>query len=372
LRHKGGIGVNDPTLIWEGVMRGSESSQSAMFSYVSLEERIPEDHPLREIRKLTDKALSRLSRRFTSMYAKTGRPSIPPEQLLRGLLLQALYTIRSERQLMEQLEYNLLFRWFVGLEMDDRVWSATVYTKNRDRLLRGDVAQAFFTEVVSEAQESGLLSEEHFTVDGTLIEAWASHKSFQPKDDEDDSGGDGSNFHGSRRKNDTHESKTDPDSRLFRKGYGKEAKLSYMGHVLMENRNGLVVNARLTQATGRAEWEAALEMAKEIPGQHRVTLGADKGYDTAEVVDSLRELGISPHVARKRSGSAIDDRTTRHEGYEISQLKRKLVEPVFGWLKAVGNLRKTRHRGRPKVGWMFLFGLAAYNLVRIGNLRCAT
>jgi hypothetical protein len=251
--------------------------------------------------------------------------------------------------------------------MDDRVWSATVFTKNRDRLLRGDVAQAFFTEVVTEAQQSGFLSEEHFTVDGTLIEAWASHKSFQPKDDGDDTDGDGTNFHGSRRRNDTHESKTDPESRLFRKGYGKEAKLSYMGHVLMENRNGLVVNARLTQATGRAEWEAALDMAQEIPGRRRVTLGGDKGYDTAEVVESLRDLGITAHVARKRSGSSIDDRTTRHASYEISQRKRKLVEPVFGWLKVVGNLRKTRHRGRPKVGWMFLFGLAAYNLVRIGN-----
>ena len=352
-------------------MRGPESSQSAMFSYVSLEERIPESHPLREIRSMTDAALKRLSRRFGSLYAKTGRPSVPPEQLLRGLLLQALYTIRSERQLMEQLEYNLLFRWFVGLSMDDQVWSATVYTKNRDRLLHGDVAQAFFTAVIAQAEETGLLSAEHFTVDGTLIEAWASHKSFQRKDGKDDDG-DGTNFHGSRRKNETHESKTDPDSRLFRKGYGKEAKLNYMGHVLMENRNGLVVDARLTQATGRAEWEAALEMAKRIPGQRRVTLGADKGYDTPDLVESLRELGITPHVARKKSGGGIDDRTTRHVGYEISQLKRKLVEPVFGWLKVVGNLRKTRHRGRPKVGWMFLFGLAAYNLVRIGNLRCST
>ena len=235
-------------------MRGSDTKQSAMFSYVSLEERIPEDHPLREIRKLNDQALSRLSGRFSKLYSKTGRPSVPPEQLLRALLLQALYTIRSERQLMEQLEYNLLFRWFVGLGMDDRVWAPTVFTKNRDRLLRGDVARALFTEVVSEAEESGLLSAEHFTVDGTLIEAWASHKSFQPKDDKDDSDGDGSNFHGKRRKNETHESKTDPDSRLYRKGFGKEAKLNYMGHVLMENRNGLVVNTRLTLATGRAEW----------------------------------------------------------------------------------------------------------------------
>jgi transposase len=344
-----------------------------MFSYVSLEDRVPADHPLREIRKLNDRALSRLSSRFSKLYSKTGRPSVPPEQLLRALLLQALYTIRSERQLIEQLEYNLLFRWFVGLGMDERVWSPTVFTKNRDRLFGGNVARALFAEVVSQAEESGLLSAEHFTVDGTLIEAWASHKSFQPKDDEDDSDdGDGSNFHGKRRKNETHESKTDPDSRLFRKGLGKEAKLSYMGHVLMENRNGLVVDTRLTQATGRAEWEAAVDMAKALPGNHRVTLGADKGYDTSSLVRSLRSLGVSPHVARKRSGSSIDDRTSRHDGYEISQRKRKSVETIFGWMKVVGGLRKTRHRGREKVGWMFTFALTAYNLMRMRKLLCAT
>ena len=353
-------------------MRGSDSSQSAMFSYVSLEERIPEDHPLREIRRMVDEALRGLSDRFGELYAKTGRPSVPPEQLLRALLLQILYTIRSERQLMEQLDYNLLFRWFVGLRMDDGVWSATVFTKNRDRLLRGEVARAFFAEVVSQAEASGLLSEEHFTVDGTLIEAWASHKSFQRKDGGDGPGGDGSSFHGERRKNETHESKTDPESRLYRKGYGKEAKLSYMGHVLMENRHGLAVDGRLTQATGRAEWEAALEMAEDVPGRHRVTLGADKGYDMPGVVASFRSLRVTPHVANKRSGSAIDDRTTRHGGYETSQRKRKLVEPIFGWIKVVAGLRKTRHRGREKVGWMFIFALAGYNLVRMRNLQCAT
>lgn len=353
-------------------MRGSDSSQSGMFSYVSLEERIPEDHPLREIRKMVDRALSGLSDRFAELYSKTGRPSVPPEQLLRALLLQVLYTIRSERQLMEQLDYNLLFRWFVGLGMDDRVWSATVFTKNRDRLLGGDVAGAFFAEVVFQAERSGLLSSDHFTVDGTLVEAWASHKSFQRKDGSDGPGGDGSSFHGERRTNQTHESKTDPDSRLFRKGFGKEAKLSYMGHVLMENRHGLAVDARLTQATGRAEWEAALEMAADVPGRHRVTLGADKGYDTPGLVASLRSLRVTPHVASKLSGGAIDDRTTRHAGYETSQRKRRLVEPIFGWIKVVAGLRKTRHRGRARVGWMFLLALAGYNLVRMRNLRCAT
>jgi IS5 family transposase len=272
---------------------------------------------------------------------------------------------------MEELDYNLLYRWFVGLNVDDRVWSATTFSKNRDRLLDGDIAQHFFAEVVAQARQRGLLSDEHFTVDGTLIEAWASHKSFRPKDGEE---GGGENFHGTRRKNETHESTTDPEARLFRKGRGKEAKLSYMGHVLMENRHGLVVDARLTLATGRAEREAAVEMLGELRGEHRVTLGADKGYDTREFVDQLRSMRVTPHVAQNDTGrrSAIDDRTTRHAGYGISQRKRKGVEPIFGWLKSVAGLRKTRHRGSRRVGWMFLFTAAAFNLVRMRNLQGAT
>jgi transposase len=358
------------------MMRGTDSNQSGMFSYISLEERIPKDHPLRAIRKMVDQALRNLSPRFSELYSSIGRPSVPPEQLLRALMLQALYTIRSERQLMEQLDYNLLFRWFVGLEIDDRVWAPTVFTKNRDRLLEGDVARLFFTEIVGQAREAGLLSDEHFTVDGTLIEAWASHKSFKPKDDNKSGGrgGDsGEDFHGQRRKNDTHQSTTDPDARLFRKGAGKEAKLSYMGHVLMENRNGLVVDARLTEANGTAEREAALEMLAAIPGQHPITLGADKGYDTRGFVEGARSLGTTPHVAQNDTNrrSAVDGRTTRHEGYEVSQRKRKLVETIFGWLKVTGNFRKTRHRGEDRVGWMFIFGLSALNLVRMRNLLAA-
>lgn len=353
-------------------MRGDDSIQSGMFSYVSAEERVPADHPLRSIQAMTDAALRRLSPRFTALYAKSGRPSIAPEKLLRALLLQALYSIRSERLLMEELDYNLLYRWFVGLNMDDRVWSATTFSKNRDRLLDGDIAQHFFEEVLAQAKQRSLLSDEHFTVDGTLIEAWASHKSFRRKDGGDDE--DGENFHGTRRKNETHESTTDPEARLFRKGQGKESKLSYMGHVLMENRHGLVVDARLTLATGRAERETAVEMLGELRGDHRVTLGADKGYDTAEFVDRLRSLGVTPHVAQNDTGrrSAIDDRTTRHVGYRISQRKRKGVEPIFGWVKSVAGLRKTRHRGRRRVAWMFVFTAAVFNLVRMRNLQGAT
>lgn len=352
-------------------MRGDDSIQSGMFSYVSAEERVPADHPLRAIRSMTDLALKRLSPRFARLYSKHGRPSIAPEKLLRALLLQALYTIRSERLLMEELDYNLLYRWFVGLNMDDRVWSATTFSKNRDRLLDGDIAQHFFEEVLAQADQRGFLSDEHFTVDGTLIEAWASHKSFRPKDGDDD---DGDNFHGTRRTNETHESTTDPDARLYRKGPGKEAKLSYMGHVLMENRHGLVVDARLTLATGTAEREAAVEMFGEIPGDHRVTAGADKGYDTSGFVDQARSMGVTPHVAQNDTGrrSAIDDRTTRHVGYRISQRKRKGIEPIFGWMKTVAGLRKTRHRGRRRVGWMFVFTAAAFNLVRMRTLQAAT
>jgi transposase len=359
-------------------MRGTDPKQSTIFSYVSPEARIPQEHPLRATREMTNRALARLDRKFRKLYSGTGRPSVPPEQLLRALLLQVLYSIRSERMLMEQLEYNLLFRWFVGLEMDDRVWDVTVFTKNRNRLLEGDIAESFFQAVLEQAGEGGLLSDEHFTVDGTLIEAWASHKSFRPKDE----GGSGSggaraserDFHGERRKNDTHASTTDSEARLFRKGKGKEAKLSFMGHVITENRNGLVVAAETTLATGTAEREASVKMMKRVKRARRSTLGGDKGYDTQDHVNELRKLGVTPHVAQndRNRRSAIDDRTTSHAGYEVSQLKRKRVEQVFGWGKAVGPTRKAKHRGVRRVGWMFTFTQAAYNLVRMRPLLCPT
>jgi transposase len=355
-------------------MRGSDVQQSAMFSYVSPEQRVPVDHPLRPIRELTDKILESLSATFDAMYSRMGRPSIAPEKLLRALLLQILYTIRSERMLMEQLDYNLLFRWFVGLNMDDRVWDETVYTKNRDRLLQADVARKFFQLVLEEAKALNLVSNDHFTVDGTLLEASASLKSFKKVDEEppppDDPGNPTVDFHGETRSNETHQSTTDPDALLARKGKGKEAKLSYMGHALMENRNGLVVDAMTTQATGTAERDAALLMAEAIPGNHPVTLGADKNYDTKDFVAEARNIEVTPHVAQndKRRRSAIDGRTTRHAGYKISQQKRKRVEEIFGWMKTVGGMRKLRHRGLELVGWMFTFAAAAYNLVRIRNL----
>ncbi len=356
-------------------MRGQDIPQNAMYSYLSPEQRVPKDHPLRVIRQLTDRALDRLSDGFEEMYSWTGRPSIPPEKLLRALLLQVLYTIRSERLLMEELDYNLLFGWFVGLNMDEAVWVPTVFSKNRDRLLEGDVAEAFFDQVLAEARGQDLLSDEHFTVDGTLVRAWASQKSFPRKDappgpPSDDPGNPTVNFHQEKRSNQTHQSRTDPEARLARKGQGKEAQLSYAGHVLMENRNGLVVNVRLTQASGTAEREAAVEMVEDIPGQKQVTLGADKGYDTQETVKQLRERKVTPHVAQNQEGrrSAIDSRTTRHPGYPISQRARKKVEESFGWMKTVGLLRKLRHRGLKLVGWIFTFTAAAYNLVRIRNL----
>ena len=353
-------------------MRGDEKRQPDLFLYGTLEQRIPENHPLRPVRAMTDIALEALSARFDEMYAKTGRPSIPPEQLLRALLLQALYSIRSERLLVEQLEYNLLYRWFVGLGMNDRAWNQAVFSKNRERLLSGDVAAEFFGCVVEQARTMRLLSDEHFTVDGTLIEAWASHKSFRPKDGSDDDGEGG--FRGSKRRNDTHRSTTDPEAKLYRKSNGQEAKLSYLGHVVIDNRYGLAVDATLTEANGRAEREAALKMAARLPGEGRVTLGADKGYDARDFVEGLRELDVTPHVAQNANGrrSRIDGRTTRHAGYEKSQKKRKLVEQVFGWIKSTGGLRQTRHRGRDRVGWMFAFAAAAYNLVRIRNLMEAT
>jgi transposase len=344
-----------------------------MFSYLSPEQRVPKDHPLRRIRLLCDIALKALSREFDEMYSDIGRPSIAPEKLLRALLLQIFYTIRSERMLMEQLNYNLLFRWFVGLNMDDGVWDATVYSKNRDRMLKADIAGLFFQAVVEEARVAGLMSDEHFSVDGTLIEAWASQKSFQRKDG-DSKSGDGSNggidFHGEQRTNETHESKTDPDARLYKKGKGKEAKLCYAGHVLMENRNGLAVDGELTKATGTAEREAALEMLEDVAGEERVTVGADKAYDTRDFVKRTREMNVTPHVTQNTKGrsSAIDERTTRHAGYKISLRCRARIEEIFGWLKTVGGLRKTRYRGEELVGWMFELSLAAYNLVRMRKL----
>jgi transposase len=354
-------------------MRGDDQHPDGVFSYIRPEQRVPADHPLRPIRQMVDTALRELSPEFARLYPKTGRPSIPPEKLLRALLLQLLYSIRSERQLMEQLNYNLLFRWFVGLSMDDPIWDPTVFTKNRERLLRGDIARAFFERVLAQAQAQQLLSTEHFTVDGTLIEAWASLKSFKPKaarpaGPPDDPGNPTVNFHGERRSNATHASTTDPEARLMRKGPGREAKLSYHGHVLMENRHGLAMDGCVSQATGTAERESGLAMATNLaPG---ATLGADKSYDTGEFVASLRAFGVTPHVAQNTTHrrSAIDRRTTRHAGYAVSQCKRKVVEEIFGWVKTVALFRKTRHRGVRRVGWMFLFGLAVYNLVRIRTL----
>jgi len=328
---------------------------------------------------MMDEALKQLSGQFDRLYADTGRPSIAPEKLLRALLLQVLYNVRSERMLMEQLDYNLLFRWFVGLNMDDAVWDASTFSKNRDRLLDGDVAQRLLAAVIRQLQEQGLASDEHFTVDGTLIEAWASQKSFQKREgsdssQDDDPGNPTVNFRGEKRSNATHVSKTDPDARLAKKGKGKEAKLSYAGHVLMENRNGLIVNAVLTRCYGEAEPDAALWMVEQIEGTQRVTLAADKGYDQKSLVKELRRMQVTPHVAqneKRAGGSAIDGRTTRHAGYQISQRVRKRVEEIFGWMKTVGLLDKLRHRGVELANWMFLFTAAAYNLVRMRNLSAA-
>jgi transposase len=360
-------------------MRGPDERPDQMWSYVSMDDRIPEDHPLRPLRLLVDRALRDLSPRFGQLYSDVGRPSIPPERLLRALLIQVLYTIRSERLLMEQLDYNLLFRWFVGLSMDDPIWDPTVFTKNRDRLLRGEIAEAFFEKVLSLARSEGLLSDEHFTVDGTLIEAWAGQKSFKRKDDDgssssDDPGNPTVDFHGQKRSNETHQSTTDPEARLYKKTRGSESKLAYLGHILMENRNGLAVSSMVTQANGTAERMAARVMIQEVKTPRTITVGADKGYDTSSFVENLRRLCTTPHVAQnttKRS-SAIDGRTTRHAGYLISQKRRKRIEEIFGWLKTIGLMRKTRQRGTRRVGWIFTFTLAAYNLVRIRNLTAVT
>ena len=357
-------------------MRGEDQQQSGMFSYVSLEDRVPQDHPLRRIREAVDQILRGMAKDFDGMYAKTGRPSVPPERLLRAVLLQVFYTVRSERLLMEQMNYNLLFRWFVGLEMDEPVWNHAVFSKNRERVLNQEVAQEFFQRVLAQAKPH--LSDEHFTVDGTLIEAWASQKSFQKKDGGDDQPG---QFRGEKRSNETHQSKTDPEARLYRKGNGQEAKLGYLGHVLMENRHGLIVNAMLTQADGTAERDAALLMLYRQWRSRRqrrrsgpMSVGADKAYDTQDFVHTVREMKIRPHVSQnmnRAGGSAIDNRTTRHESYRISQRKRPLIEKVFGWMKQTGGMRKTKMRGLAKVAWQFLMTAAAFNLWRLPKVQAA-
>jgi len=360
-------------------MRGCFEDQGSLFSYVDPEDRIPLKHPLRRIRPIVREVLASLSDDFDAAYSREGRPSIPPEILLSALLLRPLYGIRSERQLMEQLNYNLLFRWFVGLAPDDPVWVAESFGKNRERLETHDLIRKFMTGLLRHEKVSPLLSNEHFSVDGTLVEAWASHKSFRPKDKTGDDGGDGSNFRGKPRKNDTHESKTDPDARLYRKAAGREARLCYLGHVLIENRHGLVVDGCVTHATGTAEREAAETMAAERRSHSgkRITLGADNGYDTADHVAALREARITPHVAqntgteKRARRSAIDRRTTRHAGYGMSQTRRKMVECPFGWGKQHGTIRKTKHRGRLRVEAEFLVNMIGYNLMRLPRLMTA-
>ena len=344
-----------------------------MFSYLSPEQRVRKDHPLRTVRAMTDEILGRMSPLFDAMYADGGRPSIPPEKLLRAQLLQMLYSVRSERLLMEEIDYSILYRWFVGLNLDDLVWDATTFTKNRDRLLEAAVAKEFLVQVVERARAAGLICDEHFTVDGTLLDAWASLKSFQAKDKQDapppdDPGNPTVDFRGEKRSNQTHESKTDPDALLARKGKGKESKLSYNGSLLVDNREGLIVNAELLQANGRAERDAALVMLEQVPGDDRITVGGDKGFDAADFIDECRHMNVTPHVAQntsRRGGSAIDARTTRHAGYAVSQKKRKRIEECFGWLKDIALLRKLKHRGLFKVAWIFTFAAAAYNLVRM-------
>jgi len=357
-------------------MRGDDQQQSGMFSYVSLEERVPQDHPLRRVRETVDQVLRSMAKDFDALYAKTGRPSVPPERLLRAVLLQIFYTVRSERLLMEQMNYNLLFRWFVGLEMDEPVWNHAVFSKNRERVLNQEVAREFFRRVL--AQTKAQLSDEHFTVDGTLVEAWASQKSFQKKNGGDDQPG---QFRGEKRSNDTHASKTDPDARLYRKGNGQEAKLGYLGHLLMENRHGLIVNAMLTRADGTAERDAALLMMYQQWRSRRqrrrrapMSIGADKAYDTHDFVETAREMDFRPHVTQnvnRPGGSAIDGRTIRHASYQVSQKKRPLIEKAFGWMKQTGGIRKTKLRGLAKVAWQFLMTAAAFNLWRIPKIQTA-
>ena len=370
-------------------MRGPRRQQDTMFSYVSLEDRIPANHPLRRIKHLIDPLLGGLSKAFDALYAETGRRSIPPEYLLKATLLQMLYSIRSERLLVEEINYNLLFRWFIGLSMDDEIWDHSVFTKNRDRLLAGDIATKMLHQVLFLAREQRLLSDEHFTVDGTLVEAWASQKSFQPRtqnqtgssSDSDDPGNPTVNFRGQERKNDTHQSTTDPEAKMYRKGSGKEAKLSFMGHVLVDNRHSLIVETAFTQASGTAERKAGISMLKKLKRtlsrctgrtkNRRITLGADKAYDTQDFVNDLRELVVTPHVAQNDANnrtSAIDGRTTRHKGYQVSQTKRKQVEEGFGWLKVIALLRKIKLKGTVLGNFLFTFGCAVYDLLRISNI----
>jgi transposase len=363
-------------------MRGPDTRTEGLFSYVSCEERVPADHPLRAILPIVDAALVALSDHFEGLYAAHGRPSIPPEKLLRALLLQAFYSVRSERQLMEQLNYNLLFRWFVGLGVDDPVWDVTVFTKNRERLLEGEVAATLLKAVLDQPAVKALLSDEHFSVDGTLIQAWASMKSFRPKDGSGEPPGPGRNslprtrsggerdFHGEKRTNATHASTTDREAKLYRKGCGKEAKLCFMGHALMENRHGLIIDGRVSEASGTAERDEAAAMLAAIPGRHPITVGGDKNFDTAGFVNEMRTLKVTPHVAQNTANrrSAIDGRTTRHPGYDLSQRARKRIEEAFGWVKEIGLPRRVRHRGKERVGWQFTLALAAYDLIRLPKL----
>ena len=360
-------------------MRGDDEICGSLFSYIDLEDRVRADHPLRPIREIANAALAALSSDFAALYSGMGRPSVPPEKLLRAMLLQAFYSVRSERQLMERIEFDLLFRWFVGIGIDDPVWDHSTFTKNRDRLLEGEIAAKFLAAVLSLPRVKRLLSSEHFSVDGTLIQAWASMKSFKPKEPPGNDGGGGgrnapADFRGQKRSNATHRSTTDPDARLYRKGPGMEARLCYIGHGLMENRSGLLVDARLTLVSGHAERLAALDMIEPVAERPvAVTLGADKSYDAADFVEELRTLNVRPHVAQNTSGrrSAIDKRTTRHPGYAKSQRIRKRIEEAFGWIKTVAGLRQTKLRGRPKVAWTFTFAVAAYNLVRAPTLLAA-
>jgi transposase len=347
-------------------MRGDDTQQAAMFSYLMPEQRVPQDHPLRQILAMVDQALSSIDGALEKMYAAGGRPSIAPEKLLRALLLQMLYSVRSERMLMEQMQYNLLFRWFVGLNMDDQVWDVTVFTKNRDRLLEGDIAQEFFRAVVEQARAQHLLSDEHFSVDGTLLEAWAGDKSFRPKQNPPSSG---TGSRGEMLLNDTHGSTTDPEARKYRKSRGGAFQLVHMGHVLSENQNGLAVGVRVSVANPKAERETALDLLRAVCGRRRKTVGADAGYDERDFVTGARAIGVTPHVSpHRRRPSQVDARTTRHGSFVVSQSKRKRIEEIFGWLKSVALLRKVRHRGRARVGWMFTMGVAAYNLVRMRTL----
>lgn len=355
-------------------MRGADVMQESLFTTVHLESFVPVDHPIRAVRELFNTALAKVSHLFDAAYAEGGRESIAPERLLRAQLLQVLYSIRSERQLMEQTKYNLLFRWFVGLSIDDAVWDHSTFSKNRDRLLEHEAVPALFAEVVRLAEQRGLLSKEHFSVDGTLIQAWASHKSFQPKDG--GSGGIGRNrerdFHGEARKNDTHASITDPDARLYRKSSNTAAVLCYQGHTVVENRYGLVVRAQVSHAHGTAERDTALALLATLPGKRRKTVGADKGYDVGNFVEGCRALRITAHVAAKDKGSAIDERTRRHAGYAISQRKRKRVEEPFGWAKVVGPIRQVKQRGKARVNALFQIAMMGWNLVRMRNLLAAS